>query len=64
MNTGAVGDMLTDKDENGDYKIPRIIYADVFMVFLQKRPFKGWITFARMVAGGGRYTNFLASILP
>ncbi|NRB34167.1 MAG: molybdopterin-dependent oxidoreductase [Rhodobacteraceae bacterium] len=30
MNTGAVGDMLTDKDENGDYKIPRIIYADAY----------------------------------
>ncbi|MEP2718579.1 molybdopterin oxidoreductase family protein, partial [Pseudophaeobacter sp.] len=30
MNTGGVIDMLTDKDENGDYKIPRIIYSDAY----------------------------------
>ena len=30
MNTGGVIDMLTDKDENGDYVIPRIIYSDAY----------------------------------
>ena len=30
MNTGGVMDMLTDKDENGDYVIPRIIYSDAY----------------------------------
>jgi len=30
MNTGGVMDMLTDKDENGDYVIPNIIYSDAY----------------------------------
>jgi len=30
MNTRGVIDMLTDKDENGDYKIPHIIYSDAY----------------------------------
>jgi len=30
MNTSAVIDMLKDKDENGDYVIPRIIYSDAY----------------------------------
>lgn len=30
MNTGGVMDMLTDKDDNGDYVIPRIIYSDAY----------------------------------
>ncbi len=30
MNTGAVMEMLTDKDEGGEYKIPRIIYSDAY----------------------------------
>nr|WP_319385708.1 molybdopterin oxidoreductase family protein [uncultured Roseibium sp.] len=30
MNTRGVMDMLTDKDENGDYVIPRIIYSDAY----------------------------------
>ncbi len=30
MNTGGVMQMLTDKDENGDYVIPRIIYSDAY----------------------------------
>ena len=30
MNTGGVMEMLTDKDENGDYVIPRIIYSDAY----------------------------------
>lgn len=30
MNTGGVMDMLTDKDENGDYVIPYIIYSDAY----------------------------------
>jgi len=30
MNTSAVMKMLTDKDENGDYVIPRIIYSDSY----------------------------------
>ena len=30
MNTGGVIDMLTDKDENGDYVIPNIIYSDAY----------------------------------
>ncbi|WP_368184713.1 molybdopterin oxidoreductase family protein [Aestuariibius sp. HNIBRBA575] len=30
MNTTGVMDMLTDKDENGDYVIPRIIYSDAY----------------------------------
>ena len=30
MNTSGVIDMLTDKDENGDYVIPRIIYSDAY----------------------------------
>ncbi|SLN24482.1 Polysulfide reductase chain A precursor [Roseovarius gaetbuli] len=30
MNTGGVIKMLTDKDENGDYVIPRIIYSDAY----------------------------------
>ncbi len=30
MNTRSVMDMLTDKDENGDYVIPRIIYSDAY----------------------------------
>jgi anaerobic selenocysteine-containing dehydrogenase len=30
MNTGAVMEMLTDKDEDGDYKIPHIIYSDAY----------------------------------
>ena len=30
MNTRGVIDMLTDKDENGGYVIPRIIYSDAY----------------------------------
>ncbi|UWR22762.1 molybdopterin oxidoreductase family protein [Sulfitobacter sp. S190] len=30
MNTGGVMEILTDKDENGDYVIPRIIYSDAY----------------------------------
>ncbi len=30
MNTGAVMEMLTDKDDSGAYKIPRIIYSDAY----------------------------------
>ncbi len=30
MNTGGVMQMLTDKDANGDYVIPRIIYSDAY----------------------------------
>ena len=30
MNTGGVMQMLTDKDDNGDYVIPRIIYSDAY----------------------------------
>ncbi len=30
MNVGGVHAMLTDKDENGDYVIPRIIYSDAY----------------------------------
>ena len=30
MNVGGVHDMLTDTDKNGDYVIPRIIYADAY----------------------------------
>ena len=30
MNTRAVIDMLTDKDESGEYVIPRIIYSDAY----------------------------------
>ncbi len=30
MNTGGVMDMLRDKDENGDYVIPHIIYSDAY----------------------------------
>ena len=30
MNTGGVIEMLTDKDENGDYVIPNIIYSDAY----------------------------------
>jgi anaerobic selenocysteine-containing dehydrogenase len=30
MNTSAVMDMLTDKDESGSYKIPFIIYSDAY----------------------------------
>ncbi|MFG6528182.1 molybdopterin oxidoreductase family protein [Sulfitobacter sp. M23508] len=30
MNTKGVIEMLTDKDENGDYIIPRIIYSDAY----------------------------------
>ena len=30
MNTGGVMKMLTDKDEKGDYVIPRIIYSDAY----------------------------------
>jgi anaerobic selenocysteine-containing dehydrogenase len=30
MNTKGVIDMLTDKDENGDYVIPQIIYSDAY----------------------------------
>ena len=30
MNTGGVMQMLTDKDENDDYVIPRIIYSDAY----------------------------------
>lgn len=30
MNTAAVMEMLTDKDEAGDYRIPRIIYSDAY----------------------------------
>ncbi len=30
MNTSGVIDMLTDQDENGEYKIPRLIYSDAY----------------------------------
>ncbi len=30
MNTSGVHEMLTDTDENGDYKIPHIIYSDAY----------------------------------
>jgi anaerobic selenocysteine-containing dehydrogenase len=30
MNTGGVMKMLTDKDENGEYVIPNIIYSDAY----------------------------------
>ncbi|MFL4469741.1 molybdopterin oxidoreductase family protein [Tateyamaria armeniaca] len=30
MNTGGVMKMLTDKDESGEYVIPRIIYSDAY----------------------------------
>jgi anaerobic selenocysteine-containing dehydrogenase len=30
MNTAGTIDMLTDTDENGEYKIPHIIYSDAF----------------------------------
>jgi anaerobic selenocysteine-containing dehydrogenase len=30
MNTSGVIEMLTDKNENGDYVIPRIIYSDAY----------------------------------
>ena len=30
MNTSAVMEMLTDKDETGEYVIPRIIYSDAY----------------------------------
>ena len=30
MNSGGVMEMLTDKDENGDYVIPNIIYSDAY----------------------------------
>ena len=30
MNTGGMMKMLTDKDENGDYVIPKIIYSDAY----------------------------------
>ena len=30
MNTGGVIDMLTDKDDDGEYVIPRIIYSDAY----------------------------------
>ena len=30
MNTSGVMNMLTDKDENGDYVIPHIIYSDAY----------------------------------
>ena len=30
MNTARVMEMLTDRDENGDYVIPRIIYSDAY----------------------------------
>jgi anaerobic selenocysteine-containing dehydrogenase len=30
MNTSGVMKMLTDKDENGDYVIPNIIYSDAY----------------------------------
>ena len=30
MNTGGVMEMLTDKDDNGDYVIPHIIYSDAY----------------------------------
>jgi anaerobic selenocysteine-containing dehydrogenase len=30
MNTGGVMKMLTDKDKNGDYVIPNIIYSDAY----------------------------------
>lgn len=30
MNTKSVIDMLTDKDEDGEYKIPKIIYSDAY----------------------------------
>jgi anaerobic selenocysteine-containing dehydrogenase len=30
MNTAGVIDMLTDKDDSGEYKIPKIIYSDAY----------------------------------
>ena len=30
MNSGGVMEMLTDKDENGEYVIPKIIYSDAY----------------------------------
>ncbi|NIP16830.1 MAG: formate dehydrogenase, partial [Xanthomonadales bacterium] len=30
MNTAGVMSMLTDTDENGDYRIPKIIYSDAY----------------------------------
>ena len=30
MNTSGVMKMLTDKDEKGDYVIPKIIYSDAY----------------------------------
>ena len=30
MNTRGVMEMLTDRDENGDYVIPRIVYSDAY----------------------------------
>jgi len=30
MNSSSVMDMLTDKDDNGDYVIPKIIYSDAY----------------------------------
>ena len=30
MNSGGVMEMLTDKDENGEYVIPHIIYSDAY----------------------------------
>ena len=30
MNTASTMDYLTDKDDNGDYKIPKIIYSDAY----------------------------------
>lgn len=30
MNTKSVIDMLTDKDDDGEYKIPKIIYSDAY----------------------------------
>jgi anaerobic selenocysteine-containing dehydrogenase len=30
MNTAGTMEMLTDKDENGEYKIPHIIYSDAY----------------------------------
>jgi anaerobic selenocysteine-containing dehydrogenase len=30
MNTGGTLEYFTDKDENGEYKIPKIIYSDAF----------------------------------
>jgi anaerobic selenocysteine-containing dehydrogenase len=33
MNTGGVMEMLTDKDENGDYVIPHIIYSSEMVAY-------------------------------